>query len=185
MSSGASVADNANSEFLSGFVKKDHDEATNSSDYEFKVLGGVDANSLDVARVNAVAASSSYTFELSTENSNEPFNSVTVKPKSTDELTATAIAEAVVSELRGTAPQTKFVGNEFEFSDGFPESQSAIEFQLGDETYVAVLKNEISYEIDGTNVIIDGETLSQAEALSRLVRGSSLKFLGQRRIEYT
>ena len=91
MSSGASVADNANSEFLSGFVKKDHDEATNSSDYEFKVLGGVDANSLDVARVNAVAASSSYTFELSTENSNEPFNSVTVKPKSTDELTATAI----------------------------------------------------------------------------------------------
>ena len=178
VSSGASVADNANSEFLSGFVKKDHDEATNSSDYEFKVLGGVDANSLDVARVNAVAASSSYTFELSTENSNEPFNSVTVKPKSTDELTATAIAEAVVSELRGTAPQTKFVGNEFEFSDGFPESQSAIEFQLGDETYVAVLKNEISYEIDGTNVIIDGETLSQAEALSRLVRGSSFEISG-------
>ena len=131
VSSGASVADNANSEFLSGFVKKDHDEATNSSDYEFKVLGGVDANSLDVARVNAVAASSSYTFELSTENSNEPFNSVTVKPKSTDELTATAIAEAVVSELRGTAPQTKFVGNEFEFSDGFPESQVQSSFNLG------------------------------------------------------
>ena len=87
MSSGLNIADNSNSEFLSSFVKKDHDLGSNSSDYEFKVLGSVDSNNLDAAGINAVAASSSYTFSLSTDNSLEE-NSVTIKPNSTGQLTS-------------------------------------------------------------------------------------------------
>ena len=177
VSSGLNIADNSNSEFLSSFVKKDHDLGSNSSDYEFKVLGSVDSNNLDAAGINAVAASSSYTFSLSTDNSLEE-NSVTIKPNSTGQLTSAAVGEALVSGLRSASPQTKLVGNEFEFIDGFPAEQSSIEFQLGNENYLAVLKTEASYEIDGTNVIIDGETLTQTEALERLVRTSSFDISG-------
>ena len=177
VSSGLNIADNSNSEFLSSFVKKDHDLGSNSSDYEFKVLGSVDSNNLDAAGINAVAASSSYTFSLSTDNSLEE-NSVTIKPNSTGQLTSAAVGEALVSGLRSASPQTKLVGNEFEFIDGFPAEQSSIEFQLGNENYLAVLKTEASYEIDGTNVIIDGETLTQTEALERLVRTSSFVISG-------
>ena len=177
VSSGLNIADNSNSEFLSSFVKKDHDLGSNSSDYEFKVLGSVDSNNLDAAGINAVAASSSYTFSLSTDNSLEE-NSVTIKPNSTGQLTSAAVGEALVSGLRSASPQTKLVGNEFEFIDGFPAEQSSIEFQLGNENYLAVLKTEASYEIDGTNVIIDGETLTQTEALERLVRTSTFDISG-------
>ena len=177
VSSGLNIADNSNSEFLSSFVKKDHDLGSNSSDYEFKVLGSVDSNNLDAAGINAVAASSSYTFSLSTDNSLEE-NSVTIKPNSTGQLTSAAVGEALVSGLRSASPQTKLVGNEFEFIDGFPAEQSSIEFQLGNENYLAVLKTDASYEIDGTNVIIDGETLTQTEALERLVRTSSFDISG-------
>lgn len=177
VSSGLNIADNSNSEFLSSFVKKDHDLGSNSSDYEFKVLGSVDSNNLDAAGINAVAASSSYTFSLSTDNSLEE-NSVTIKPNSTGQLTSAAVGEALVSGLRSASPQTKLVGNEFEFIDGFPAEQSLIEFQLGNENYLAVLKTDASYEIDGTNVIIDGETLTQTEALERLVRTSSFDISG-------
>ena len=177
VSSGLNIADNSNSEFLSSFVKKDHDLGSNSSDYEFKVLGSVDSNNLDAAGINAVAASSSYTFSLSTDNSLEE-NSVTIKPNSTGQLTSAAVGEALVSGLRSASPQTKLVGNEFEFIDGFPAELSSIEFQLGNENYLAVLKTEASYEIDGTNVIIDGETLTQTEALERLVRTSSFDISG-------
>ena len=177
VSSGLNIADNSNSEFLSSFVKKDHDLGSNSSDYEFKVLGSVDSNNLDAAGINAVAASSSYTFSLSTDNSLEE-NSVTIKPNSTGQLNSAAVGEALVSGLRSASPQTKLVGNEFEFIDGFPAEQSSIEFQLGNENYLAVLKTEASYEIDGTNVIIDGETLTQTEALERLVRTSSFDISG-------
>ena len=177
VSSGLNIADNSNSEFLSSFVKKDHDLGSNSSGYEFKVLGSVDSNNLDAAGINAVAASSSYTFSLSTDNSLEE-NSVTIKPNSTGQLTSAAVGEALVSGLRSASPQTKLVGNEFEFIDGFPAEQSSIEFQLGNENYLAVLKTEASYEIDGTNVIIDGETLTQTEALERLVRTSSFDISG-------
>ena len=177
VSSGLNIADNSNSEFLSSFVKKDHDLGSNSSDYEFKVLGSVDSNNLDAAGINAVAASSSYTFSLSTDNSLEE-NSFTIKPNSTGQLTSAAVGEALVSGLRSASPQTKLVGNEFEFIDGFPAEQSSIEFQLGNENYLAVLKTEASYEIDGTNVIIDGETLTQTEALERLVRTSSFDISG-------
>ena len=177
VSSGLNIADNSNSEFLSSFVKKDHDLGSNSSDYEFKVLRSVDSNNLDAAGINAVAASSSYTFSLSTDNSLEE-NSVTIKPNSTGQLTSAAVGEALVSGLRSASPQTKLVGNEFEFIDGFPAEQSSIEFQLGNENYLAVLKTDASYEIDGTNVIIDGETLTQTEALERLVRTSSFDISG-------
>ena len=175
--SGINTADNSNSEFLSGFVQKKHDEASNSTEYEFNAFSSVDSNNHDADLFSTVAASSSYKFSMSTDNTNED-NTVTIKPKSSDQLSAAAVSEALVSELRTASVQTKFVGNEFDFSDGFPEDQSTIEFQLGDQSYFAVLKNDLSYEVDGTNVIIDEETLSQADALERLVRATSFDISG-------
>ncbi|MFL2794743.1 MAG: flagellar hook-associated protein FlgK [Paracoccaceae bacterium] len=177
VNSGVNTADNANSEFISGFVQKKHDEASNSTEYEFNVFSSVDSNNHDADLFSTVAASSSYKFSMSTDNTNEE-NTVTIKPKSSDQLSPTAISEALVSELRTASIQTKFVGNEFEFADGFPEDRSTIEFQLGDQSYFAVLKNDLSYTVDGANVIIDEETLSQADALERLVRETSFDISG-------
>ncbi len=175
--SGLNIINNANSEFLSGFVQKNHNVASNSTEYNFNVFDLIDSNNHDAALVNTVAASSSYKFSLSTDNSSEE-NSVTITPKSSDQLSSLAIAEGLVAGLRSSSLQTKFVGNEFNFSDGFPENKSTIEFQLGDQSYSAVLTNEVSYVVDGANVIIGEETLSQSDALERLVRDTSFDISG-------
>ena len=93
------------------------------------MFSSVDSNYHDADLFNTVAASSSYKFSISSDNTNEE-NTVTIKPKSSDQLSATAISEALVSELRTSSIQTKFVGNEFEFADGFPEDRSTISFSL-------------------------------------------------------
>ena len=124
-----------------------------------------------------VAASSSYSFVLSSDNQNQS-NSVLVKPNSLDELTSGAVAGALVSELRKASPQSNFVGNAFNFQNGFPADQSTLEFQIGDQKYFAVLNNKLSYTVDGSNVIIDGKSFSQADALKQIVSASSFTISG-------
>ena len=124
-----------------------------------------------------VAASSSYSFVLSSDNENQS-NSVTVKPNSPGELNCRCVAGALVSELRKASPQSNFVGNEFDFQDGFPADQSIIEFQLGEHKYSAVLNNKLTYTVEGSDVIIDGEKFSQADALKQIVNASSFTISG-------
>ena len=85
--------------------------------------------------------------------------------------------------MRKASPQSNFVGNAFNFQNGFPADQSTIEFQLGEQKYFAVLNNQLAYTVDGSNVVIDGKKFSQAEALNKLlVRVRSL-FLVLKRID--
>ena len=87
------------SEFLSSFVEKKFDLENEKIDYKFTALPFVDLNAHDQTGLIGVAASSSYSFVLSSDNENQS-NSVTVKPNAPSELTAEAIAGALASELR-------------------------------------------------------------------------------------
>ena len=165
------------SEFLSSFIEKQFDLENEKIDYKFDALPYVDLNSNDETGLIGVAASSSYSFVLSSDNENQS-NSVTVKPNSPGELTSEAVAGALASELRKASPQSNFVGNVFDFQDGFPADQSTIEFQLGEQKYFAVLNNKLSYTSEGSDVTIDGEIFSQADALKQIVNASSFTISG-------
>ena len=165
------------SEFVSSFIDKQIDLDNKKIDFKFDALAAVDSNSHDETGLIGVAASSSYSFVLSSDNQNQS-NSVLVNPKSSDELTAGAVAGALVSELRKASLQSNFVGNAFNFQNGFPADQSTLEFQLGDQKYFAVLNNKLSHTVDGSNVIIDGKSFSQADALKQIVAASSFTISG-------
>ena len=165
------------SEFVSSFIDKQIDLDNKKIDFKFDALAAVDSNSHNETGLIGVAASSSYSFVLSSDNQNQS-NSVLVKPKSSGELTAGAVAGALVSELRKASPQSNFVGNAFNFQNGFPADQSTLEFQLGDQKYFAVLNNKLSHTVDGSNVIIDGKSFSQADALKQIVSASSFTISG-------
>ncbi|MDG0987036.1 MAG: hypothetical protein P8O74_06275, partial [Paracoccaceae bacterium] len=165
------------SEFLSSFIDKQFDLDNKKIDFKFDALATIDSNAHDQTGLIGVAASSSYSFVLSSDNQNQS-NSVLVKPNSPDELTSGALAGALVSELRKASPQSNFVGNAFNFQNGFPADQSTIEFQLGDQKYFAVLNNKLAYTVDGSNVIIDGKSFSQADALKQIVSASSFTISG-------
>ena len=165
------------SEFVSSFIDKQIDLDNKKIDFKFDALAAVDSNSHDETGLIGVAASSSYSFVLSSDNQNQS-NSVLVKPNSSDQLTAGAVAGALVSELRKASPQSNFVGNAFNFQNGFPADQSTLEFQLGDQKYFAVLNNKLSHTVDGSNVIIDGKSFSQADALKQIVAASSFTISG-------
>ena len=165
------------SEFVSSFIEKQFDLENEKIDYKFAALPFVDLNAHDQTGLIGVAASSSYSFVLSSDNENQS-NSVVVKPNAPGELTAEAIAGALASELRKASPQSNFVGNAFDFQDGFPADQSTLEFQLGEQKYFAVLNNKLSYTSEGSDVIIDGENFSQADALKQIVNASSFTISG-------
>ena len=174
---GANNLTSQKSEFLSSFIDKTFDMQNGKIDFSFDVLADVDGNAHDQTGLIGVAASSSYSFVLSSDNQNQN-NSVSVKPNTPNELTSGAVAGALVSELRKASPQSNFVGNAFNFQNGFPADQSTIEFQLGEQKYFAVLNNQLAYTVDGSNVVIDGKKFSQAEALKQIVSASSFTISG-------
>ena len=174
---GVNTLNSQKSEFISSFIDKQFDLENKKIDFKFDALAGVDANAHDQTGLIGVAASSSYSFVLSSDNDNQS-NAAIVKPNSTGELTSGAVAAALVSELRKASPQSNFVGNEFDFQDGFPADQSIIEFQLGEHKYSAVLNNKLTYTVEGSDVIIAGEKFSQADALKQIVNASSFTISG-------
>jgi flagellar hook-associated protein 1 FlgK len=174
---GANNLTSQKSEFLSSFINKQFDLDNKEIDFKFDALASIDSNTHDQTGLIGVAASSSYSFVLSSDNQNQS-NSVSVKPNSSEELTSGAVAGALVSEMRKASPQSNFVGNAFNFQNGFPADQSAIEFQLGDQKYLAMLNNKLAHTVDGSNVIIDGKSFSQADALKQIVSASSFTISG-------
>ena len=177
VASGANSVSSQVSEFDSGFVTKKFDAANRQTNFSFEVLPDIDGNFVDEAGLIAVAASSSYSFELSTDNANQK-NIVEFKPNSKQELTSAKVAEEIVSKLRIASPQTNFYGNEFNFSSGFPADGSSLEFKLGDQVYFATLQNQLEYSVNGNQVIIDNKSYSQAEALEQLVNASNFHITG-------
>ena len=175
--SGVNGVTSRNSEFDSGFATKDFDLLNNSTNFSFTAMQSVDDNFTDEAGLLAVSASGSYSFTVSTENTNQN-NSVLYKPNSSEGLSSGSISKQIVAKLREGSPQTTFVGNEFEFLDGFPANGSSLEFRLGDQTYFASLKTETEYTVDGNEVIIGEERFSYQDALSKIINESSFQISG-------
>ena len=169
-SSSASVYDD-------GFINKMNNTKTNSTEFSFKTSHFIDGNLLDETHSTAVASSSSYSLTLSSDNSTQEI-AASFKPRKIEEFSSKEITKNLVSEIRKNAPKSKFVGNDFTLSNGFPESGSTFEFQLGEQKYIATLNSNLNYTVSGSNVSIGTKTYSFSQALERLVADSTFHISG-------
>jgi len=55
------------------------------------------------------------------------------------------ISKNIVSEIRKNAPKSNFLGMILLLAMAFPQSGSAVEFQLGEQKYVATLNTSLDY----------------------------------------
>ena len=163
--------------FENGFINKTHNVDENSTKFDFVANSFVDGNFLEADYLKAVASSSSYKLTLSSDNANENIVSE-FKPRLTNEFSSKIISTNLVSEIRGKAPQSRFIGDDFTLSDGFPENGSIIEFTVGEQDYSAKLNNSLEYTISGSNVIIGSESYSFDEALEIIVAASTFSISG-------
>ena len=163
--------------FENGFINKTHNVDENSTKFNFVANSFVDGNFLEADYLKAVASSSSYKLTLSSDNANENIVSE-FKPRLTNEFSSKIISTNLVSEIRGKAPQSRFIGDDFTLSDGFPENGSIIEFTVGEQDYSAKLNNSLEYTISGSNVIIGSESYSFDEALEIIVAASTFSISG-------
>lgn len=174
----SSVTKNSSkSAFDDGFIHKLHDQVNNKTVISFLADSKIDANSLDENGSQGVAASSSYGLTIGSETAGTNITA-TVKPKNINDFSSSKIAGDIVSELRSVAPKTRFAGDDFVLSDGFPESGSSIEFVLGEQKYTATLNMNLDYTLSGSNVFINNESLSYTEGLKRLVAASTFAVTG-------
>ena len=127
---------------------------------------------MDETQSIAVASSSSYALTLSGDNANENIAAV-FNPRMSNEFSSKEIAKNIVSELRKNAPKSRFLGDDFTLSNGFPVRGSTIELQLGEQKYVATLNTTLDYTVSGSTVTIGTQSYSLSEALELLVEDSS------------
>jgi len=173
---GATQSSTASS-FDDGFVEKSNNFEKNRTEYSFKASSFIDGNLLDETRSVPVASSSSYSLTLSSDNANQNIAAV-FKPQSASEFSSKEISENIVSEIRKNAPKSRFAGDDFTLSDGFPVSGSTIEFQLGEQKYVATLNTTLDYTVSGSTVTIGTKTYSLSEALELLVEDAKFHISG-------
>ena len=174
--SGVTQASSASS-FDDGFIKKSNNIAQNRTEYSFKASSLIDGNLLDETHSIAVASSSSYSLTISGDNANQNIAAV-FKPRAVSEFSSKEISKNIVSEIRKNAPKSRFAGDDFTLSDGFPVSGSTIEFQLGEQKYVATLNTTLDYTVSGSTVTIGTKNYSLSEALELLVEDSSFHVSG-------
>ena len=167
----------AASSFDDGFIKKSNNIEKNRTEYSFKASSFIDGNLLDETQSIAVASSSSYSLTLSGDNANQNITAV-FKPRAVSEFSSKEISRNIVGEIRKNAPKSRFVGDDFTLSDGFPVSGSTIEFQLGEQKYIATLNTNLNYTISGSNVAIGTKNYSFSEALELLVEDSTFHISG-------
>jgi hypothetical protein len=89
-----------------------------------------------------------------------------------------SISKSLVSEIRKNAPKSKFLGDDFTLSNGFPQPGSTIEFQLGEQKYTATLNTSISYTVSGSTVTIGTKSYSLADGLEQIVAASTFSVSG-------
>ena len=167
----------AASSFDDGFIEKSNNAEKNRTEYSFTASSFIDGNLLDETHSTAVASSSSYSLTLSSDNANQNIAAV-FKPRSVSEFSSKEISKNIVSELRKNAPKSRFTGDDFTLSDGFPVSGSTFEFQLGEQKYVATINTTVDYTISGSNVAIGTKNYSLSEALELLVEDSTFHISG-------
>ena len=173
---GATQSSSASS-FDDGFITKSNNFDKNITEYGFKASSFVDGNLLDETQSIAVASSSSYALTLLSDNTNQSIAAV-FKPRVADQFSSEKISKNIVSEIRKNAPKSRFVGDDFTLSDGFPLSGSTIEFQLGEQKYIATLNTTLDYTVSGSTVTIGTKSYSLSEALEMLVEDSSFHVSG-------
>jgi hypothetical protein len=137
----------------------------------------IDGNLLDETQSIAVASSSTYSLTLSGDNANQNIAAV-FKPRAANEFSSKEIAKNIASDIRKNAPKSRFVGDDFTLSDGFPARGSAIEFQLGEQKYVATLNTTLDYTVSGSTVTIGTKSYSLSDALELLVEDASFHVSG-------
>ena len=174
--SGVTQASSASS-FDDGFVQKSNEIDQNRTEFTFIASSFIDGNLLDETQSIAVASSSSYALTLSGDNANENIAAV-FNPRVSNEFSSKEIAKNIVSELRKNAPKSRFLGDDFTLSNGFPVRGSTIEFQLGEQKYVATLNTTLDYTVSGSTVTIGTQSYSLSEALELLVEDSSFHVSG-------
>ena len=167
----------AASSFDDGFIKKSSNVEKNRTEYSFTASSLIDGNLLDDTRSTAVASSSSYSLTLAGDNANQNIAAV-FKPRAVSEFSSKEISKNIVGEIRKNAPKSRFVGDNFTLSDGFPVSGSTIEFQLGEQKYIATLNTTLDYTVSGSNVAIGAKNYSFSEALELLVEDSTFHISG-------
>ena len=167
----------ARSVFDDGFINKSNDAQTNSTAFSFYTSSLIDGNAVDENSSIPVAASASYGLTVSSDNSNSNI-SVSVKPRNLNDFSSGNIAKQIVTEIRKNSPKTKFLGDNFTMSDGYPPNGATFEFQLGEQKYVATLNIDVDYTVEGSNVLIGSETLSFLEGLERIVASSRFTVIG-------
>ena len=174
---GGATETSSASSFDSGFVTKVHNLDENHTEYSFKASSLVDGNLLDADQLTAIASSSSYKVTLSTDNANQNIEAI-FTPRVPNEFSSAVISNYLVAEIRGDAPKSRFTGDDFTLSDGFPENGDSIEFKLGEQDYIATLNTSLQYTITGSTVTIDNQSYSFSEALERLVAASTFSLSG-------
>ena len=165
------------SSFDDGFVSKINNIDKNKTDYSFKASSFIDGNLLDENRSTGVASSSSYGLTLTSDNANQNI-AVTINPRATSEFSSKSISTSLVSEIRKNAPKSKFLGDNFTLSNGFPQTGDTIEFQLGEQKYTATLNTSISYTVSGSTVTIGTKSYSLADGLEQIVTASTFSVSG-------
>lgn len=173
---GATQSSSASS-FDDGFIQKLNDPAKNRTEYSFRSNPLVDGNLLDGTQSRAVASSSSYAVTLSSDNANQNI-SASFKPRLLKEFSSTEITKNIVKEIRKNAPKATFFGDDFTLSNGFPDSGSTIEFQLGEQKYIATSNTSIDYKISGSIVTINNKNYTFSEGLEKIVAATTFSVSG-------
>ena len=164
-------------EFANGFITRKYLPNVESTEYTFQSLRSVDSASVGLDGFNAVAASSSYEFEIVGDNPNTHL-SAQVLGATGEDLSGATIAARIAKDLRQMSLQTGFVGNSFSFNDGLPKNGESLNFRLGDQIYKATLNGIPDYSLEGDNVIIGGTTYNYVDALKQIVTKSYFSVAG-------
>ena len=165
------------SAFQNGFVSREYIPDQGLTKYKFKTIVAADGAAVDADGLIASAPSSVYSFKISGENTNKELTAE-VKAAQADLLTEKSIASEIAKQLRLSSPKSGFLGNSFDLSSGFPANGSALEFRLGDQTYLATLNGVPSYTVQGDNVEIDGTTFTLNDGLKEIVSAASFTING-------
>jgi len=166
------------SEFLNGFVSKEFDLITNSQAIKFETNALIDGGHESENGLNPVAAASSYSLDLSSDNPTSQKISATLLGLTSESLNDAKIAAAMASEFRKQAPKTTLIGGSFSIQDGFPKNGDSIELKLGDEIYTATVSNIPDYTFDGIKLQVFDTELSAKEGLEHLVEAAKFTITG-------
>mgnify|MGYP001160683570 FL=1 len=165
-----------NSAFEMGFSNKNFDYINDHADISFYADYQLDGGHSDAKTMGVVSPASKYSLTLS-----DPISGSLVSnfvPKNVGDFSTSAIASALVSDLRTGSTSTVFYGDNINLNNGFPISGSQIDFTLGNQKYVATINIVDNFEVRATDVVIGSKVYSRTDGLKELVARSKFSISG-------